>query len=182
MSIYRFLGCDDHESYFTNTQRHRIVSSRIPLQYISTGEYSMKLFSWIDILCVISGVWDSCQDSLWQKEEGRGRCGQAGKWRGVHSCFPTARGQILFICSLICPKTCRCFAPTNIFFSPLRAPSSFQSMKFVLTSWIRGRFFTTTGPAGASGTSINLWTTSENTLERRLHSTLPGWVIINRTS
>lgn len=118
MSIYRFLGCDDHESYFTNTQRHRIVSSRIPLQYM----YSVKLFSWIDILCVISGVWDSCQDSLWQKEEGRGRCGQAGKWRGVHSCLPTARGQILFICSLICPKTCRCFAPTNIFFSPPQGP------------------------------------------------------------
>lgn len=25
---HRFLGCDDHDSYFTNTQRHRIVSSR----------------------------------------------------------------------------------------------------------------------------------------------------------
>lgn len=52
MSLYRFLGCDDHESYFTNTQRHRVVSSRIPLQYM----YSVKLFSQIDILRVISGV------------------------------------------------------------------------------------------------------------------------------
>lgn len=26
--MHRFLGCDDHDSYFTNTQRHRIVSSK----------------------------------------------------------------------------------------------------------------------------------------------------------
>lgn len=24
---FRFLGCDDRETYFTNTQRHRVVSS-----------------------------------------------------------------------------------------------------------------------------------------------------------
>lgn len=180
MSLYRFLGCDDHEKYFTNTQRHRVVSSRnsSPVHVLSE-----MILSWSEALLVISGVWDSCQDGIWQKEEGWGWCGQAGKWRGVHSSFPTARGQMLFICSSIWCKTC-CFSSlTNIvFFFPLRAPFGFRSMNFVLRSWIRGRLFTTTGPAGANGTSINLWTTSGSTLERRLHSTLPGWVIINITS
>lgn len=69
-----------------------------------------------------------------------------------------------------------------ILFYCLRAPFIFRCMKSVLKTWTRGRFFITTGPAGANGASINLWTTSESTLERRLHSTLPGWVIINITS
>lgn len=68
------------------------------------------------------------------------------------------------------------FSFTNQHVSFHRAPLSFPSLRSVLTSWTRGRFFTTTGPAGANGTSTNHWTTSGSTLERRLHSTLPGWV------
>lgn len=135
-------------------------------------------------LCVLFQVYEILARTVYGKrkraEVGVDRLVNEGVYTAA---FPLHEVRLLFICSLICPKTCRCFVPTNIiFFCPLRAPSSFQSMKFILTSWIRGRFFTTTGPAGANGTSINLWTTSESTLERRLHSTLPGWVIINRTS
>lgn len=130
MSLYRFLGCDDHENYFPNTQRHRIVSSRnsSPVHVLSE-----IIISWSEALLVISGVWDSCQGGIWQKEEGWGWCGQAGKWRGVHSSFPTARGQMLFICSLIWYKMC-CFSSlTNIVFFPPSGPLSASEMW--ISSW-----------------------------------------------
>lgn len=58
------------------------------------------IHSWSETLHVISGVWDSCQDGIWQKEEGWGWCWQAGKWRSLHSSFPPARGQVLCILSI----------------------------------------------------------------------------------
>lgn len=68
----------------------------IPLQRMCSLKF---IHSWSETLRVISGVWDSCQDGIWQKEEGWGWCWQAGKWRGLHSSFPPARGQVLCIWS-----------------------------------------------------------------------------------
>lgn len=51
--FYRFLGCDNHESYFTNTQRHRVVSNR---NSSVVQVLSAVVLSGTEALCVISGV------------------------------------------------------------------------------------------------------------------------------
>ena len=93
------------------------------------------------------------------------------------------RSDIIYLLFNLMQNVCCPPSLTNMFcFFLHRAPLSFPSTRFALMSWTRGRFFTTTGPAGGNGTNTNLWTTSESTLERRLHSTLPGWVNINSYS
>lgn len=124
MSVFfRFLGCDNHETYFTNIQRHRVVSNWTSSTFYVLSEI---ILSWSESLRIISGVWDSCRDGVRQKEEGRGWRGQTCKWRGIHCSFPPARGVILFISALksvvktsaAFPFDSACFIPQGPFQLP----------------------------------------------------------------
>ena len=61
MSLCRFVGCDDHENYFTNTQRHRVVSDRNSSTCIQ-GNYSF-----MELDCVLFQVYEILARTVYGK-------------------------------------------------------------------------------------------------------------------
>lgn len=65
--FYRFLGCDDHETYFTNTQRHRVVSYRTSstVHWI----YSVFILSNGVRVCVLFQVYEILSRTVYGKKK-----------------------------------------------------------------------------------------------------------------
>lgn len=122
--LHRFLGCDDHDSYFTNTQRHRIVSGTDCRARCCTCIADLAPV----ILCVLSRFTRSWPGQF----TARGR-GLRWAWTGwsTRACIQLLSRCTRFLCPLISQAPWASFwlLTRVVFICFLRDLSSFRNIR-----------------------------------------------------